>query len=163
MGAFGWIVAWCGVICMTVGVCAAYIVFVSNMMTQLLSPINAFFTREHCILLLLPVFILLSWGPYKYLSHFSAIGISALVFALAVVMYDAVSYNNIQPLATYPLFEAASYPLFVGNTAFVYLIHSVVLPMRNKMQTPLFCPRTLLYAIVFVTGERKFIFPYYIR
>jgi hypothetical protein len=162
-GTFGWIASWTGVICMTVGVCSAYFVFVSNMMTQLMYGVDPFFTRENCVLVLLPVFILLSWGPYKYLSHFSVIGISALVFALAVVMYDAFSYNVVQPISSYPLFEGSTYPLFVGNTAFVYLIHSVVLPMRNKMKAPLFCPKTLAIAIVFVTVlNMSFALPVYL-
>ncbi|GMH51572.1 hypothetical protein TrRE_jg3042 [Triparma retinervis] len=150
-GAAGWFASWIGVVFMTVGVCTAYFVFVANTAVDLLAGGHPFFTRGRTILMLLPVFVLLSWGPYKYLSHFSVIGITALVFGLAVVMYDAFTYNSIAPLSTYEAFSWGTYPLFLGNTAFVFLIHSVVLPMRNQMSKPRFCPYTLAVAIVLVT------------
>jgi len=146
LGSLGWTLAWTGIMFMTIGVCGAYFVFVANMASDLLA-----YDRSECIAVLLPSFILLSWGPYKYLTHFSAIGISALVFALVVVMCDAFKYNTVAPATDYPAFNPDTYSLFLGNTAFVYLIHSVVLPMRNQMEAPRFCPKTLLYAVVIVT------------
>ena len=151
-GGVGWFLSWLGVVFMTVGVCTAYFVFVANTMVELMEPINPVFQRTNSILILLPCFIALSLGPYKHLSGFSIIGISALVFALVSVFIEAFQNNTMEPsLESYPAFAWETYPLFLGNTAFVYLIHSVVLPMRNKMEKPKFCPRTLAIAISIVT------------
>eukprot|EP00494_Astrolonche_serrata_P000924 UN00930 len=57
-------------------------------------------------------------------------------------MYDAFKHESFDSIDSYQKFNTGDYPSFLGNAAFVYLIHSVVLPMRNKMAKPKFCPKT---------------------
>jgi hypothetical protein len=58
----------------------------------------------------------------------------ALIASIIVVLVDGFSYNTIAPIASYPMTMWPTFPLFLGNAAFLYLIHSVILPTEQSMK-----------------------------
>lgn len=57
----------------------------------------------------------------------------ALCASIVVVLVDGFTYNTIAPISDYPLTSWSTFPLFLGNAAFLYLIHSVILPTEQSM------------------------------
>lgn len=71
---------------------------------------------------------------YKYLAPTSFLGIFALTASVVVTLVDGFSHHTIQPIHTYATFNWNTYSLFLGNAAFLYLIHSVILPTEQSMK-----------------------------
>lgn len=147
-GRVGNALAWFGVLAMTIGVCGSYILFISGALADL----SGFATSE-CLLIVVPVVILLSWlRSYTFLAPTSVLGILALLFALVVTVVDGQQNGHIEPLSTYPLLDVTDYPLFLGNAAFLYLIHSVVIPVEQSMKDRSQFGFALNVSLLFVTA-----------
>mmetsp|Transcript_48079 Transcript_48079/g.61618 ORF Transcript_48079/g.61618 Transcript_48079/m.61618 type:complete len:529 (+) Transcript_48079:3-1589(+) len=130
-GYYGWLISWFGVLAMTLGVCGSYFVFIASTMSSITS-IN----QTYWLLITLTIVTILSWLRYlSYLAFTSAFGIIALVLAVIVTCIDASEYHNgtHQNITELPLFEVKTYPLFLGNAGFLYLISTAVLPLAQNM------------------------------
>lgn len=103
-------------------------------------------------MLVLPIIIMFSFlRNFSFLAPTSVLGIMALLFAVIVSFSDAAADNSFKPLSEYPLFRYETFPLFLGNAAFLYLIHSVVLPTEQAMKDNSKYTVALNYSMVFVT------------
>ena len=70
----------------------------------------------------------------RWLAPTSAFGITALIFALAVTLEDASAHANRigHQLRSIPLVKWDTYPLFLGNAAFLWVPpHTVTAPPRR--------------------------------
>ena len=142
-GKIGFIIAWFGILAMTIGVCGSYLVFIGSEMSKLLKgafPNDNFvintFTSSVCTLLTAIPIIFLSWmRSYRFLVPTSQLGLVALIFALIVTMYDAGSEFNTNTIKNeIRIYDIKHFPLFLGNAAFLYLISSVILPVEQGMR-----------------------------
>eukprot|EP01083_Nonionella_stella_P303974 1054196_1 len=137
-GKIGFIIAWFGILSMTIGVCGSYLVFIGNQMSIMVSANYAFFTQMNCTIITASLTMLISWfRSYRLLVPTSQAGLLALLFALICVVVNAAnnmqnSTEQTQSKIVYVDFK--NYPLFMGNAAFLYLIHSVVLPIEQGMK-----------------------------
>eukprot|EP00389_Voromonas_pontica_P002224 GDKH01003293.1.p1 GENE.GDKH01003293.1~~GDKH01003293.1.p1 ORF type:complete len:413 (-),score=86.86 GDKH01003293.1:142-1380(-) len=139
--------AWAGTLIMTIGVCGSYYVFIASTVAELFN-----ISRGYAVLMVLLPLVVFSWlRHYRTLSSFSGVAVLALLAALAVVLFEGLTTKNVQPLSNYPVVTWSTYPSFIGNAAFLYLIHVVVLPMRNQMKSPLLCAKSLRYGVFMVT------------
>ena len=78
-------------------------------------------------------------------------GIAALIGALFVSVYDAVTYHEAKAWSSYPQWEIKTYPKFFGSAAFLYLIHIVVLPSEQTMSKRSEFPVAINRSVIFVT------------
>jgi len=129
-GKIGYYIAWFGITSMTIGVCGSYLVFMGSTTSGLISDFVSMSPMICSLIIMIPI-IFLSWfRNYKFLVPTSQCGIAALIFALIVTLihaFDNFSIHNND--ITY--YDIKNYPLFLGNVAFLYLIHSVVLPIEQ--------------------------------
>ena len=56
-----------------------------------------------------------------------------------------------EPILSYPAIHIESYPLFFGNAAFLFCIHSVVIPIEQSMQNPSRFSLVANISVIFVT------------
>jgi amino acid permease len=149
-GPIGKFLAWFGVLAMTAGVCGTYLVFVADAL-QIFTGLSTISS----ILLTLPLLIPLSWlRSYKWLAPVSGVGLIALLCSLVVV----VIYGGLNPVQDFEAFVEKpdivlldTFPLFVGNIAFLFLIHSVAVPIQRNMETPEDYDRMVDYSMVAVS------------
>jgi hypothetical protein len=130
-GWWGWFISWFGVMAMTLGVCGSYFVFIASTMSSMTS-----YSQTEWLLLTMVTVIILSW--MRHLSHLaftSAFGIAALVMAVSVTCFDASKQHTHKGINDLPMFELDTYPLFLGNAGFLYLISTAVLPLAQNMDT----------------------------
>lgn len=66
------------------------------------------------------------------LQRTSQLGLMALLFSVGVTIYDASLGGIFQKPVEIDMVNVATYPQFMGNAAFLYLIHSVVLPLEQE-------------------------------
>jgi amino acid permease len=126
---------------MTVGVCGSYLVFIGSSLSYLLQRYDHRLTTTICTMMILPPIILLSWArSYKLLAPTAALGVTALIFSVSASLYDAARTETLSPLSGDDMkihyFKLDTFPLFIGNAAFLYLIHSVILPTQQSMKNP---------------------------
>jgi proton-coupled amino acid transporter len=152
-GKTGVILAWTGIIASTIGACGSYLIFIGSSIQKLLGGYTAVFEYSAvCTLFVIPPVIMLSWlRSYKVLAPTSILGICALLFSLVATWIDIGMYHEAKSFDDYPAVQITSYPLFLGNAAFLYLIHSVVLPTEQSMANKSRFPVVVGTSIVFVT------------
>lgn len=152
-GKTGVILAWTGIIASTIGACGSYLIFIGSSIQKLLGGYTVVFEYSAvCTLFVIPPVIMLSWlRSYKVLAPTSILGICALLFSLVATWIDIGMYHEAQSFDDYPAVQITSYPLFLGNAAFLYLIHSVVLPTEQSMKHKSHFPVVVGTSIVFVT------------
>lgn len=152
-GKTGVILAWTGIIASTIGACGSYLIFIGSSIQKLLGGYTAVFEYSAvCTLFVIPPVIALSWlRSYKVLAPTSILGICALLFSLVATWIDIGMYHEAKSFDDYPAVQITSYPLFLGNAAFLYLIHSVVLPTEQSMANKSRFPVVVGVSIVFVT------------
>ena len=127
-GTFGSVLAWFGVIAMSLGVCGSYMVFICSTLPEL----THWGDQTLWVMLILPLITVLSW--MRHISYFaltSSFGVIALVAAVIICTVDATMHGNHnvsidwagnQPAdsnTSMPLLKVATYPLFLGNAGCV--------------------------------------------
>jgi len=150
-GAVGFWAAWAGIVAMTLGVCGSYVVFVASTLADLTSP-----SKFDWILLQLPLLIVLSWlRAYKFLSLTALLGVLALIVAVIVTTIDCAKHSTWKEhdysLHSFSWMEVYTYPLFLGNAGYLYLISTAILPLSQSMSTPSKFGSCLSISILFVT------------
>ena len=137
MGTFGKWAAWFGLLMMTLGVCGSYMAFIASQGSTLI-----WGNRENEYIVL-SVSIVLVWimsciRNVRNLRFTSAFGILALFCAVAFATYDGAALETAPRIAftDLPLLRLDTYPLFLGNAAFLYLISTAVLPISQQMKKP---------------------------
>merc|ERR1712232_367514 len=99
-----------------------------------------------------PILLCLSMiRSYHFLLYTSVPGCLALLFAMIVSHGYFFSEYDIKPLSNYPMINWETYPLFFGNAAFLFCIHSVVLPIEQSMKNKDHFARTTDVSMVIVT------------
>lgn len=89
-------------------------------------------------LICVPMVLLSLFRSYAFLAPFNALGLLSLAAAMVVVVIessatmDVVDNPNDVEFVANPNYR--EFPLFLGNAAFVFLIHSVVLPIEQSMK-----------------------------
>eukprot|EP01084_Bolivina_argentea_P239155 401965_1 len=140
-GNIGFYIAWFGILAMTIGVCGSYLVFIGTEISIMTQHKYPYLTQSVCTLITTSLIVIMSWfRSYKLLVPTSKLGLLALLFALVVIVYHSNSvmpdsWNQVASNTEY--FNFNGYPLFIGNAAFLYLIHSVVLPIEQSMSNRL--------------------------
>ena len=157
-GPFGGFLAWFGVVAMSLGVCGSYLVFICSSLTYL----TGWGSQTIWVLLILPLICVLSW--VRHVSTFawtSSFGVFALVAAVIIATVDAaqnghnvtIDWTNEDPDGNYtmPLFKLETYPLFLGNAGYLYLISTAILPVSQSMSKPKEFQRAFVPSVLFVT------------
>ncbi len=156
MGMPGKVMAWFGVVAMSLGVCGSYMVFI----TSTLAKLTGFGTQTTWLLIMLPIISLLSWiRRVSTLAFTSTAGVIALVVAVAVCTVDAalhghnvtIDWDGSGANDTMPLLRLSTYPLFLGNAGYLYLISTAILPVSQSMRKPEEFGKAFLPSIAFVT------------
>jgi amino acid permease len=151
-GPWGKRAAWFGTFAMTLGACGSYFVFISSTMQSLTS--FSFDFWIFCVTM--PITIALSCLPsLKYLAPTSLLGICALVISVLFVVIDGCSHTTvfgmIITLCSLPMVRVSTFPLFLGNAGFLYLIGTAVLPVAQNMKNPSKFGEAFNSSIIFVT------------
>lgn len=88
------------------------------------------YSQNLCLVATLLVVTPLSWmRTLNIVAITSSFGVLALILAVLVVTMDAATHTAPMPLSELPLVRMDTYPLFLGNAAFLYLISTAVLPI----------------------------------
>ena len=169
-GQTGYVMAWFGMIAMSLGVTGSYVVFISSTLVELTGfpstvkgeSVNSADAAEW-VVFILPLIIVLSWlRNVSTLAWTSSLGIAALVTAVVVSTIDAsehgqnidVEWSRIHSSdepATMPALSINTYALFLGNAGYLYLISTAILPITQSMSRPKEFHKSLMPSIVFVT------------
>jgi len=89
------------------------------------------------IIFTIPVVTLLSFiRDYQYLAPTSTFGILALCLAVIFTCYDIQAHETPQDIFELPLLEMQSFPLFIGNACFLYLVPTAMLPLVQSLCLP---------------------------
>lgn len=129
-GALGEAAAWFGVLAMTLGVCGSYFVFISSTMASMTTQSPFFW-----LMITLAAATMLSWLRHlTALAYTSAFGIAVLLLALVATCLEASRSEQRVDLTDLPMWEIDTYPRFLGNAGFLYLISSAVLPLAQNSQ-----------------------------
>ncbi len=151
-GTVGAIVAYIGIGAMTLGVVGSYFVFMGSTLSDLLIQFDSRLTPAVMTSIVLPLIVLLSWlRSYRFLAPTSIIGVLCLFGAISIVLVDGFTHHSIQPISHYPFASWPTFPLFLGNAAFLYLIHTVILPTEQSMQNRSHYPRAVGASVILVT------------
>jgi len=104
------------------------------------------------ILIVLPLCLFLSClTDLKVLAYTSVGGSVALVVAMVAVIIYGFDQHILEPISEYPWINWRHIPLFMGNAAFLFCDHVIVLPLAKSCGNYARFPRILSYAVVFVT------------
>eukprot|EP00958_Prasinococcus_capsulatus_P011378 scaffold1129_cov376-Prasinococcus_capsulatus_cf.AAC.10 len=104
------------------------------------------------LLIICPLVSVLSWlRSMRLLAPTSSLGLLALLFAIVVTSVDLIQHGEYRSLDNYAWFRVKTYPSFIGNAAFLYLISTAVLPIEQGMREPKKFPYLFLMAAIFVT------------
>jgi len=142
-GRIGFVAAWLGIVSMTLGVCGTYLVFIASQLAKLAH--TEWLTQSVVTALVaIPMVLLSLFRSYSFLAPFNVLGLLSLAAALVIVSVDAASHldfesvfsanANSNGVAVVANRDVSRYPLFLGNAAFAFLIHSVVLPIEQNMR-----------------------------
>ena len=137
LGTFGTILAWFGVIAMSLGVCGSYMVFICSTLPAL----TRWGDQTLWVVLVLPLITVLSWMRHvSYFALTSSFGVLALVAAVIICTVDATLYGHhnasidwsgdhaLDANLSMPLLKIPTYPLFLGNAGFVHTYVCLCLP-----------------------------------
>ena len=127
-----------GILMTSLGVCAAYVDFISDTLPEVLRNFtNAkllFLTRRNVSLLIMPIILGLSFlRTLKVLTYTSLIG-NVAVFSgcVGVIMYGYFFYR--QDLTfDHSFVEWKTLPKYIGGNTFLFAIHVVILPIMQQM------------------------------
>ena len=151
-GRIGMFATYFGILFAVLGAVGSYFVFIGTTLSSLLIEFSSVLTPTVMTLLTLPVIVLLSWiRAYRFLAPTSIFGVLALALAVVLVLVDGFMNFKIKPIQSYPLIEPSTIPLYLGNAAFLYLIHIVVLPAEQSMQKRKEFPRAVGWSVFTVT------------
>lgn len=136
-GNTGYVTAWIAIICMTVGVCGSYLVFIASELTKLAATDwldQTVMTAAIC----LPLILLSMLRSISFLVPFNVMGLVSVAAATVIVFIESLAELDVSENPNDVDFVVNSdgfshYPLFLGNAAFAFLIHSVVLPIEQSM------------------------------
>lgn len=121
--------------------------FVSSTLSDLTA-----YSQTSCLLATLVLVTAISWLRDMHQLRFTSMfGIIALLLSLLATSVEASGTRNPTPADRLPLFEASSFGVFLGNTAFLYLISTAILPIYQSMQQPQHFESAFVYSVVAVT------------
>ena len=124
-GRWGAAAAWFGLVAMTLGVCGSYFVFIASTTAHLTG-----MSQNAALLLTLAATTPLSWlRELRFVALTSAFGIVALLLAVGVTTAQASSRQAPAELSSLRMVRWETYPLFLGNAGFLYLISTAVTPI----------------------------------
>jgi len=149
LGQPGHLMAWFGLGAMTLGVCGSYVTLISTTLADLTG-----WSSKLWVLLVFPPLVATSCiRRMNNLRFTSAFGTMALVAAVAVTTYDAAvnEPDRNENLLELPLVELDTFPLFIGNIGFLYLISTAILPIAQSMHEPARFDSAFTASVVFVT------------
>jgi amino acid permease len=86
----------------------------------------------------------------KVLAYTSVGGSIALVAAMISVIVYGFGQDLLKPISDYPIINWEHIPLFMGNAAFLFCDHVIVLPLAKSCGNYARFPRILDYAVIFV-------------
>jgi len=136
------------------GVCCAYVVFVSRSIKQVAEHYwDHDWSIQIYMLFLIPPLILMNLlRSLKYLTPFSMI--SNFLFILGVGISYYYIFDNLPPVSERPYFATwEQLPIFFGTTIFALEGVGVVMPLENNMKTPehfIGCPGVLNTGMVLI-------------
>ena len=82
----------------------------------------------------------------------SVVGLFSVFAACVVVLVDcAVRSDVFRPVMQYPMIEVETFPMFMGNAAYLYLISTAVLPLEQQMRNHLDFGSALSWSQVAIT------------
>ena len=151
LGKIGRICVDFSVIICNLGVCAGYMLFIG---ANLRTPLHCWFNYPDNILLtyaiLIPILILLTLIPsFRFLAYAALIGWLFLAIAMGTVYYYGFSHGFSGDIV---LFNIEGFPLFYGVTAFLFCVHSMVIPLESEMARSTRMNIVLLIASFIVVG-----------
>ena len=146
MGVPGRILVDISILLCNLGVCAGYMLFIGG---NLRIPLHCWLGYPTSIWLtyaiIVPVLVLLTLIPsFKILAYASMVGWVFLAVAMGTVYYYGI-YDGFQLDVTY--FNIEGFPLFYGVTAFLFCVHSMVVPVEMEMAKP-----TQMNVVLLVAG-----------
>lgn len=127
-----------GILLTSLGVCAAYVDFISETLPAVLMGIagddDLFLTRGNTPLFIMPVILGLSFlRTMKVLTYTSMIGnIAVFVGCLGVIVYGYLLYKQ-QITLQHNFVEWKTLPRYIGGNTFLFAIHVVILPIMQEM------------------------------
>jgi hypothetical protein len=140
-GRAGKTMVWFGMIAMTLGVCGSYQVFSGKLIAALVGPTSViglrWMTQTRCVLLTTPLLFCMSLVPdLGALRWTSVVGLFSVFAACVVVLVDCAVRSDVvfRPVMQYPMIEVETFPMFMGNAAYLYLISTAVLPLEQQMR-----------------------------
>ena len=136
-----------GIIAMSLGVCSAYLVFIGKTLHSVFERfgftpgVDGMPSQMPALLMSLPLAILISllgrWD--SFLTCSSACGLAMISSAMIIVSIYAIfngagrEWSNFSPGA--PLYvDPTHYPVFFGNAAFLFCIHTVAIPVAQSIE-----------------------------
>ena len=134
-----WVIS-IGILMTSLGVCAAYVDFISDTLPEVLRNIigsdTIFLTRSNTPFYLLPLILGLSFlRTLKVLTYTSLIGnIAVFAGCIGVIIYGFLFYR--QDLTFQHSFvEWKTLPRYIGGNTFLFAIHVVILPIMQEMDS----------------------------
>jgi amino acid permease len=132
---------------MCFGVCIAYFILIGGNMSALIHQLSSM----DIIWMVFPFVCFLSClTDLKVLSYTSIGGSIALLAAMISVIAYGFQRHLLLPVADYPIINWEHIPLFMGNAAFLFCDHVIVLPLAKSCGNYSRFPRILDYAVIFV-------------
>ena len=146
MGLPGRILVDISVLICNLGVCAGYMLFIGG---NLRIPLHCWFDYPTSIWLsyaiIIPILILLTLIPsFKLLVYASMVGWCFLEVAMCTVYYYGIDRGFNLDIK---YFNVEGFPLFYGVTAFLFCVHSMVIPVELEMTKP-----TQMNIVLYVAG-----------
>lgn len=153
------------VLCCNLGVCAGYMIFISSNLQWSFTCLSentshgVCFTSWEIYAIILPVLILLTYLPsFRFLAYAAYVGSVFLAIAMVVVYvyggeneFCAVKGVGGQHVRYLPE-EAIGVAQWFGVTAFLFCVHSMVIPLESSMKRPKNMPLVLDFAALVVVG-----------
>lgn len=124
------------VIFCNVGVCAGYLIFIGmNFQSAVYSLFYYDFSMWTCYGVILPVVLLLTWLPsFKHLAFGAYLGSIFLVIAMVFTYSSIIFETGLTSLSEISVARLDTFPEFFGISAFLFCIHSMVIPMESQMK-----------------------------
>ena len=136
MGLPGRVLVDISVLICNLGVCAGYMVFIgANLRTPLHCWLGYPTSIWYTYAIVIPILILLTLIPsFRFLAYASMVGWLFLAVAMCTVYYYGIGHGfNVDQVV---LFNIKGFPLFYGVTAFLFCVHSMVVPVELEMAKP---------------------------
>lgn len=120
------------------GVCSGYMIFIGlNLQSAIKSLFDLNFGSIGIYAVFLPLLTLLTWLPnFKLLALGAYVGTIFLCLAMGVVYAYGGEIDHWQGLDDFDWIKTESFPLFFGIAAFLFCVHSMVIPLESAMAKP---------------------------